>query len=159
MRGLYQVSSLGRVKSLNYLRTGKERIMKTAKNSDGYPHLLLKGKDYKIHRLVAETFIPNPDNKPCVDHINTDRSNNRVENLRWCTQKENCNNQISKTNYQKGHFVPVVQLTLEGKPIKYFDKMSIEGFNSCNISLVCTGKNLQHKGYRWLYFDDFCDLY
>lgn len=52
----------------------------------------------KIHRLIAEAFIPNPENKPCIDHINTIRHDNRIENLRWATYKENGNNEITKTN-------------------------------------------------------------
>ena len=154
--GLYQVSSLGRVKSL---KNGEYKIMKTAKDACGYPHLTLLNKSHRVHRLVAEAFIPNPDNKPCVDHINTIRDDNRVENLRWCSHRENCNNQTSKTNYQKAHHTPVIQLSLKGEPLKYFDSMTIEGFNSCNISLVCGGKSAYHKGYRWLKFEDFCDLY
>lgn len=100
----YQVSNLGRVKSLNYLRTGKEKILRINKDKDGYFQITLskngKVKTHKIHRLVAEHFIPNPDNKPCIDHINTDRTDNNVENLRWTTQKENCNNPITKTKHR-----------------------------------------------------------
>lgn len=96
----YMVSNLGRVKSLNYNRTGKERVLKPSKDKDGYLIVGLykngKGKTHKIHRLVAETFIPNPENKPCIDHINTDKTDNRVENLRFVTQYENMNNEISK---------------------------------------------------------------
>lgn len=98
--GLYQVSNLGRVKSLDrFCIDGRKRcgqIMKQVITNGGYFAVgLRKGKGqkrYLVHRLVAEAFIPNTDNKPCVDHINTIRTDNRVCNLRWCTYKENCNN-------------------------------------------------------------------
>lgn len=68
------------------------------------------GKDYytigahtALHRVVAELFIPNPENKPCVDHIDTNPKNNKVDNLRWVTQKENCNNPISKQKHSDNH--------------------------------------------------------
>lgn len=83
----YQVSNAGRVKSF---RSG-ERILKQSNDSYGYPTVVLcgpKGKRTKtIHRLVALAFIPNPDNKPEIDHINTNRMDNRVENLQWATRK------------------------------------------------------------------------
>lgn len=94
----YQVSSMGRIKSLNYNKTGKEKIMKVTP-CNGYFNLTLckdgKTKQFQIHRLVAQAFIPNPENKPEIDHINTDRTDNRVENLRWVTHKENSNNPIT----------------------------------------------------------------
>lgn len=98
--GKYQVSNLGRVKSLNYKRTGKERVIRLNFNNGGYLLVDLwkngKGKKYTIHRLVAQAFISNPCNKPCVDHINTIQTDNRVENLRWVSYKENSNNVLTK---------------------------------------------------------------
>ena len=98
--GLYEISNLGRVKSLNYSRTGKEQILKHQKRKNGYLGVILcyknTQKQVNIHRLVAESFIPNPDNKPYVDHINTDKLDNRACNLRWVTQKENLNNLLTK---------------------------------------------------------------
>lgn len=107
--GLYEVSNFGRVKSLarkvpsrgNGLRPVKERILIAHKNGKGYMNVILclNGKTHKhglVHRLVAEAFIPNPEGKPNIDHIDCDPLNNCVWNLRWCTQKENCNNATSR---------------------------------------------------------------
>lgn len=102
--GLYQVSNYGRVKSLNYNRTGQERIMSPRHTKNGYLELLLykdgKRKQHQTHRLVAKAFIPNPDNKPYLDHINTIRTDNRTDNLRWVTHKENCNNPLTKEQHR-----------------------------------------------------------
>lgn len=104
--GLYEVSNLGRVKSLE--RTvinngGKqirhEKILKQNLTNRHRSVVLCKdGKTYPrlVHRLVAIAFIPNPDSKPVVDHIDTDTENNCVDNLRWATVKENCNNELTR---------------------------------------------------------------
>lgn len=63
-------------------------------HNKGYLCVRIKGKDYKVHRLVAECFIPNTENKPFIDHINRDRSDNRVENLRWATNSDNQRNTL-----------------------------------------------------------------
>lgn len=91
--GLYEVSNLGRVRALS--KRGFERggILKQRKNTGGYMELRLSKNNQKfnvlVHRLVAMSFIPNPDNKPCINHIDGNKQNNVVENLEWCTHKEN----------------------------------------------------------------------
>lgn len=104
--GLYQVSNLGRVKSLDRIskngRFLKGKYKKSTQDKDGYEKVSLS-KDglpncYLVHRLVAMAFIPNPENKPEVDHINTIRNNNVVENLRWVNKSENNNNPLTKSH-------------------------------------------------------------
>lgn len=93
--GIYQISNLGRVKSLNYNNTGKEGLRELDDDKYGYKVINLykngKGKRYSVHRLVAIAFIPNPNNLPQVNHINEIKNDNRVENLEWCTNEYNHN--------------------------------------------------------------------
>lgn len=93
--GLYQVSNLGRVKSLKSQYGYRKIILKPRKNKYGYFHLQLhnKGniKDCTIHRLVAQAFIPNPNNYPQINHKDENKLNNNVSNLEWCTAKYNTN--------------------------------------------------------------------
>ena len=90
----YQISSTGRVK-------GPQKILKQRLNPYGYPFVSFYNNDYKIvthriHRLMAKGFIPNPDNKPCVDHEDGDRANNNLSNIRWCDYRQNNVNRICK---------------------------------------------------------------
>lgn len=99
--GLYQVSNLGNVRSLNYMRTGKIKNLSPRLHKDGYYQInnLSKNgssKSFKVHRLVAQAFLPNPNNLPCIDHINTDKTDNRVENLRWVSFHENNSNPLTR---------------------------------------------------------------
>lgn len=97
--GHYQISNMGNVRIVKKTaRKNTNRI--PSKDKDGYLGLYLhdnKRHEWKkIHRMVAETFIPNPENKPCIDHINTIRTDNRASNLRWCTILENARNPLSR---------------------------------------------------------------
>lgn len=105
--GYYQASNMGRIKSFgrtvifgDRTRHTKDRILKPSKRLDGYMviNLLLDGKRevFNVHRLIASIFIPNPENKCDVDHKDGDKSNNKVENLRWTTRKENLDNRKHK---------------------------------------------------------------
>ena len=98
----YEINELGEIYSYKTNKILSGSILNT-----GYRmvRLTINGqkKSYAVHRLVAEAFIPNPENKPCVDHINTIREDNRVENLRWVTKEENNNNPLTKKKYSKNH--------------------------------------------------------
>lgn len=135
--GLYQISSLGRVKSLG--RRGKgcsleDRILKLNINKDGYCLVNLKdtnhvAKWYSVHRIVAKHFIPNPDNLPVINHKDESKDNNCVENLEWCTIQYNnsygtvverqSNNKKGQENYWLNK--PILQYSLEGEFIAEFD--------------------------------------
>ena len=108
--GLYQISNKGRVKSLGNNKTKKEKILSPGKHK-GYFYVSLyknrKEKKYSIHRLVAQAFLPNPDNLPVVNHKDENKLNNNVENLEWCTQEYNVN--YSSSNGRPGKKVICVE--------------------------------------------------
>lgn len=93
--GIYQVSSYGRIKSLNYRNLNKEKILKQSTDNRGCKRITLnknkERKTYQVHRLVAIHFIPNLNNYPCINHKDENPSNNNIENLEWCTHKYNNN--------------------------------------------------------------------
>lgn len=97
--GLYEVSSYGRVRSVDrYVKTcygsyrlHKGKVLSPGIRPDGYLVVSLQYKMFRVHRIVAEAFLPNPDNLPQVNHKDEDKSNNRVDNLEWCDSKYNNN--------------------------------------------------------------------
>ena len=102
--GYYQVSNLGRVKSLErtIYKVIPEKILSVPLDAYGYPVVCLRAEDRKqrnftVHRLVAKTFISNPNNYKCVNHLNENKADNHINNLEWCTYKENNNHGTRNT--------------------------------------------------------------
>ena len=163
--GLYQVSSEGRVKSLerkNCLgRTVKERILKPAFNGRGYLFVNLyagrKPKMHKVHRLVCQSFHDNSDSKPDVNHINENKTDNRACNLEWCTRRENCNHGSRNERLGKAQSKPVGQYTRDGELVKIWPSAAEvqrqTGFGQGNIWQAANGKFKQAYGFTWKYVE------
>lgn len=164
--GKYMVSNLGRIKALDYRRTGKEKILLQITDKLGYKSIQLwknaNRKKYKIHRLVANTFLPNPNNFPIINHKDKNPSNNSVENLEWCSYQYNVN--YSKEEQLRG-MKNSIKNKLKRKKVGqyYYDQLikiyesikSVEenGFTPASVSKCCTGKLKSHHGYQWRYID------
>lgn len=154
--GLYQVSSEGRIKSLKW---NKERILKPGIDRGGYLLVTLcaggKPKTLKVHRLVCQAFHKNHENKPCVNHIDEDKTNNAASNLEWSTYEENNNHGTHNERMAKTLNKPVGQYTLDGELIKVWvsarEAQKQAGFSYNHISNVATGKHKTHKGFVWKY--------
>ena len=159
--GIYQVSNLGRVKSfdtkdkLDRIRTG--RVLKPCRHKNGYLHVNLykngKRKTHNIHRLVAEAFISNIENKPQVNHIDENKANNVASNLEWSTRKENINHGTRNERTS----IPIIATNLKTGESKEF-----YGSNECarqlglhqqNITSVLKGRNKQTGGYTFKYLN------
>ena len=182
--GLYQASNLGRIRSLNHktLQTNiygtggkalieyKGKILKGWIQNTGYLTVSLKNKKYSVHRLIAITFIPNPNNYPIINHKDGNKLNNKVENLEWCTYKHNLMEAIklnlihikynSSTNKIRAR--KIGQYTLDNKYIKTFNG-SVEAqqelrkngikISSKNILKVCHNERKTAGNYKWKFLD------
>ena len=164
--GIYEVSDKGRVRSLNYNHTGTDRILKPRKNGDGYLQVGLwkdgHVKTVRIHRLVAEAFIQNPNNLETVNHKDEVKTNNTVSNLEWMSKKDN-NNYGSRTiRASKAN----TNNPKRSKQVQMFDKSTgellasfpstheaerVTGIYQGNICSCCKGKYKSAGGYVWRY--------
>ena len=158
----YQVSNYGNIKSLI-----TNIILRPRNNNKGYYLVCLykDGKKYYklVHRLVAEAFIPNPDNLPCVNHKDENTQNNHVDNLEWCTQKYNINYGSRTEKCAAKRSNPVIAIDVDGNVVHEFASIreaGRNGFNFGNVSQCCNkcfhrqGNNF-YKDCYWYFKEDW----
>ena len=153
--GHYQVSDKGRVKSVKF---GKEIILKPG-SCRGYLQVGLSKngeiKRYTVHRLVAQAFIPNPNNLPEVNHKDEIKTNNNIENLEWCDHKYNINFGNRTQRSAEKQSKPVLQYTKDGKFVNELKSvMDVQrnlGYDHGHISACCLGKRKSANGFVWKY--------
>lgn len=171
--GFYQISNLGRVRSVDRYVNGnhitcdfqlmKGKILKLRNNRCGYPIVMLRKngtfKTVLVHRLVAEAFIPNPDNLPYINHKDENPANPIATNLEWCTPLYNLkySNVFERINTSK--IRKVIQFDMNMNEIKRWDSLKSAaasiGRAQQNISRCCRGKCYSCGGFKWKYEDEY----
>ena len=160
---LYEVSNLGRVRSLKRTVTNKNgvtqkvpgKILKPGTQQNGYLTVALCkngiSRSFYLHRIVSTAFLPNPDNLPCVNHLDENKQNNSVENLEWCTQKENINYGTRNKRVSEKLSKPVLCIELN----QIFPSLTEAARQLClsveNLSHVLTGRFKTTGGYHFEY--------
>ena len=168
--GFYQVSSFGRIKRIISKGCTKEKIRKIQYKKNGYAVVMLsvscKYKLVNLSRLVAESFISNPENKPEVNHKDLNKQNNFISNLEWSTKAENMNhlnlNKKWSNNAKKGaentKSIKVFQYDLSGNKINEYDSITIAANNigicTGEITICCQKKRKTAGGFQWKYASD-----
>ena len=166
--GYYFISDEGKVFS-----TRNNKMLSTQVLPNGYCRIELnidgEVRRELIHRLVAEAFIPNPNNYPIINHKDENPSNNHADNLEWCTQEYNCNygtrnerilaNREYVAGWNHGQSKPVKQFTLDGKLIHEYGSCgmaaTLTGLDARSINKCANGKLKQYAGFGWSYTDTY----
>lgn len=186
--GLYEISNLGRVKSCKrecekyrngnkYYQPIKEKFKRTQVDRDGYIVIRLSKNGHKspfsIHRLVATHFIPNPENKPTVNHLFGVKTDNTILDLEWATLSEQNKHSLrlklrrhpssirpgmlGKFGKNHNQSKPIIQLSMDGSIVREWDCAADasreKGFTRTHISRCCKGLAESHKGFKWKFKD------
>lgn len=166
----HQVSNLGRVRVKERVintstgkRKYKSKLLNIQTSVGGYKFVILivnnNRKTAYIHRLIAEAFIPNPDNLPCVNHKDEDKSNNIVDNLEWCTVAYNNTYGTRLEKVSKTSSKAIIQYSLDDKFIRIWDSAHevarVLGYNQGNICNCCNNKLKTAHKFKWRYVEDY----
>ena len=156
----YSVSTEGEVRkdTTNYI------LSQSSQQDYKFVGLIINGKQkrMRVHRMVALAFIDNPDNKPYVNHINGNRSDNNVENLEWVTPSENTQHAVDTGLFKSGRARAVIQYNLNGEQMATFESASEAarqtGGSHSKITMCCRRQRDSANDYQWRYYDDIQDV-